>query len=97
MNGIIGLAATLALLLGIDGAIGLADRATFSWRWLIVAAALVALNDVLLTRAYGVIPDLASGSDWNWQGKIMALAATLAVASLPCFGWRRCGLTLRQH
>ena len=33
---------------------------------------------------------------WNWEGKLLALSATLIVAALPAFGWRRCGLTLRQ-
>lgn len=54
------------------------------------------LNDVMLTRAYGLFPDLVPSSDWNWQGKIMALAVTLVVASLPAFGWRRSELTLTQ-
>jgi len=37
------------------------------------------------------------GGDWNWQGKILALAATLAIAAAPAFAWRRVGLTLRQE
>lgn len=96
MNGLIGLAATLALLLVVGGALGLARRQAFSFRWLLVAAGLVALNDALLTRGYGTIPDLLSAAHWNWQGKLMALAATLAVAALPAFGWRRSGLTFAQ-
>jgi uncharacterized protein len=55
---------------------------------------LVAVNDILLTRGYGTIPDLFTGSDWNWQGKLAALAASLAIAALPVFGWRKVGLTL---
>ena len=54
------------------------------------------LNDVMLTRAYGLFPNLLPHSEWNWQGKLMALAATLVVASLPGFGWRRSGLSLTQ-
>lgn len=96
MNGLIGLAGTLALLLLVGGALGLIRRAGLSWRWLLLAAGLVALNDVMLTRAYGLLPDLLPQAHWNWQGKAMALAATLAVASLPAFGWRNCGLTLAQ-
>lgn len=96
MSGVIALAAILAMLLVAGMAIGLADRTRFSPRWLLVAAGLVVLNDVMLTRGYGAIPDLFAGSDWNWQGKLLALAATLAVAALPAFGWRRAGLTLAQ-
>jgi membrane protease YdiL (CAAX protease family) len=96
MNGLIGLAGTLALLLIVGGGIGLIRREGFSWRWLLIAAALVALNDALLTRGYGLLPNLLPHADWNWQGKLLALAATLAVASLPAFGWRNSGLTLAQ-
>lgn len=93
MNGLIGLAGTLALLLSLGVVLGLADRRNFSARWLVIAAALVAINDALLTRGYGLLPDVVGGT-WNWQGKFMALAATLAVAALPAFGWRQVGLTL---
>lgn len=96
MNGFIGLCGTLALLVMAGGLIGLTDRERFAPRWLLIAALLVALNDVLLTRGYGLLPDLLPVSDWNWQGKIFALAATLAIAALPAFGWRRVGLTLAQ-
>ena len=95
MNGLIGLCVILGLLLLAGGVIGLLDRAHFSARWLLVAAGLVALNDALLTRFYGTLPDLLGG-DWNWQGKILALAASVAIAALPVFGWRRIGLTLAQ-
>lgn len=96
MNGLIGLCGTLVLLLLAGGLIGVADRARFAPRWLLIGALLVALNDALLTRAYGAFPDLLAGSDWNWQGKLLALAATLAIAAVPAFGWRRAGLTLAQ-
>lgn len=76
--------------------VGYADHQRFSLRWLLVAALLVALNDVLLTRAYGLLPEMIGGS-WNWQGKLLALCATLAIASLPAFGWRRAGFTLFQE
>src|SRR3546814_13324057 len=42
------------------------------------------------------MPDLLPDSDWNWQGKLLTLAATLAIGALPMFGWRRVGLTLAQ-
>lgn len=95
VNGLIGIGGVLALLLVVGGLIGLADRKRFAPRWLLIAGLLVAINDILLTRAYGRLPDLLGG-DWNWQGKLLALAATLALASLPAFGWRRAGLTLAQ-
>lgn len=96
MNGLIGLSGVLAILLVVGGLIGLADRKRFAPRWLLVAALLVAINDALLTYGYGLVPDLLGG-DWNWQGKLLALAATLAVAALPAFGWRRVGLTLAHE
>lgn len=97
MDGLVSLAATLALLLAAGGLIGLADRRHFSPRWLLVAAAVFALNDAMLTRCYHLIPDLLPALRWNWQGKAMALAATLLVAALPAFGWRASGLTLSQR
>ncbi len=96
MNAITGLSGILVLFLVTGCAVGFSHRRHFSVRWLVVAALLVVLNDILLTRAYGVFPNLLPGS-WNWQGKILALLATLVLASLPYFGWRRIGLTLRQH
>ena len=96
MNGLIGIGGVLLLLLMAGGLIGLADRKRFHLRWLLVAALLVAVNDFLLTRGYGLLPDLIEG-DWNWQGKILALFATLAIAALPAFGWRSVGLTHRHE
>jgi membrane protease YdiL (CAAX protease family) len=95
MDGIIGTVGVVAILLGIGTVIGVAQRRSISWRWLLAAAALVILNDVLLTSGYRTLPDLVGG-DWNWQGKLLALFATLAVAALPVVGWRASGLTLRQ-
>ncbi|MDP8913635.1 MAG: CPBP family intramembrane metalloprotease [Pseudomonadota bacterium] len=96
MNGLIGLGGTLLLLLLAGGLIGILDRERFAPRWLLIAALLVAINDTLLTRVYGTMPNLLPESDWNWQGKLLAFAATLAIATLPMFGWRRVGLTLAQ-
>ena len=95
MNGLIGLGGVLVLLLGVGTVLGLLDRRRFSMRWLVVAAVLVAVNDALLTGFYGRLPDMIGGA-WNWQGKLLALAATLAIAAWPAFGWRRAGLTLTQ-
>lgn len=96
MKGLIGLGGTLALLLSLGMAIGLTDRKRFVPRWLMAAALLVTINDALLTRVYGLLPDVIGGS-WNWQGKLLALGATLAVVALPAFGWRRCGFTITQE
>ena len=96
MNGLIGLGGTLLILLVAGGTIGILDRERFAPRWLLIAALLVAINDALLTRVYGTLPDLLPDSDLNWQGKLLALAASLAIASLPAFGWRAVGLTLVQ-
>jgi hypothetical protein len=43
-----------------------------------------------------LLPRLIPASHWNWQGKLLALAATLAIAALPAFGWRKSGLTIAQ-
>lgn len=96
MDSVIGIIGVLALLLVAGGALGLMDRKNFAPAWLLAAAALVLLNDALLTRGYHLLPDLLPHGDWNWQGKAMALAATLIVAALPAFGWKACGLTLAQ-
>lgn len=96
MNGLISSLSVIGLLLAIGMAVGLAGRKAFSARWLFAAAGLVLLNDLLLTRAYGILPSLLPYSQWNWDGKIAALAATLAIAALPAFGWRRVGLTWQQ-
>jgi len=96
VNALIGLSGTLLLLLLVGGMIGILDRERCAPRWLLISVLLVAINDALLTRVYGTMPNLLPDSDWNWQGKLLALAATLAIAALPMFGWRRVGLTLAQ-
>lgn len=96
MDDVFTIGAIVALLLAAGGAIALLGKGKgVSFRWLLAAAGLVLLNDALLTRVYRLVPDLIAGH-WNWQGKILALLATLAVAALPAFGWRASGLTLRQ-
>lgn len=96
MNGLIGLGGTLAFLLVVGTVARCTDRQHFSSSWLLVAALLVAINDALLTRVYGLLPDLIGGQ-WNWQGKLLALTATLAIAASPAFGWRRAGFTISQE
>lgn len=95
MNGLIGLGGTLAGLLILGAAIGAIGRRQVSLSWLLVAAVMVAVNDALLTFGYGLLPDLVGGT-WNWQGKLLALVATLAIAASPRFGRRQAGLTLVQ-
>lgn len=82
------------LLLGVGLVLGLLRPGRFDWRWLLGAAGLVILNNLMLGRGYGLVPDVLGG-DWNWTGKALALAATLAVAS--GLGWTRVGLTLAQR
>lgn len=94
---IIASGATLAILLGIGFGLGLLARSNFSPSWLLGASALVAINDFLLTRGWGLLPDLAGDSNWNWMGKIIALVASLVIAAHPAIGWSRAGLTFRQN
>lgn len=84
----------LVALLGLVGA--LMFRETFSARWFGVALSLYVINDVLLTRGLWVFPELLPDAQWNWEGKALALTVTLAIATLPPFGWKRVGLTLSQ-
>ena len=94
MNAIVAIAVILAILLGLGSVVGMFDRARFSARWLVAAAALVLLNDALLTRGYGAFPNLLPGT-LNWEGKILALGGTLVVASW--LGWRASGFTVKQR
>jgi uncharacterized protein len=96
MNSLIGILGVVALLLVIGTVIGVARPRAFSPKWLLAAAGLVVLNDFLLTRGYGLLPRLLPPTEWNWQGKLLALSASLIIASLPVFGWRQSGLTLAQ-
>lgn len=66
------------------------------WGWLAAALLLMAVYDVALTRGYGNIPLSFGSSNWNWEGKVLAVLLSLAVASLPIIGWKRAGLTLEQ-
>lgn len=94
-EGLVSVLAICAGLLVVGGIAGLVDRGNFAPKWLLVAAGLFFLNDAALTRLFGLLPDFLGG-DWNWTGKLLALAITLAVASHSAFGWERSGLTLKQ-
>jgi uncharacterized protein len=96
MNSLIGILGVVALLLLVGTVIGVARPKAFSPKWLLVGAGLVVVNDFLLTRGYGLLPRLLPATEWNWQGKLLALGASLIIASLPLFGWRRSGLALAQ-
>lgn len=96
MDAVVSIGLICAILLASGFALGLADRANFVSGWLLAGIALVLLNDALLTNFYGLLPSFLPDSDWNWQGKLLALAASLAIASHPAIGWRRIGLTLAQ-
>ncbi|MET0337739.1 MAG: CPBP family intramembrane glutamic endopeptidase [Caulobacter sp.] len=92
MNSFIGILGVLGLLVAAGGVIGMLRPSQFRPLWLFTAAGLVLLADFLLTQGYGLLPNLIPG-ERNWQGMILALAAVLAVASTPAFGWRTSYLT----
>lgn len=96
MSGLIGLGGVLTLFVILGVVLGCTDRKSFSLRWLLMAALLVAINDTLLTSGYGLLPDLFGG-ERNWQGKLLALGATLAIAASSAFGWRQSGFTLSHE
>lgn len=96
MDSLVGLGGVLALLLIAGALIGYNDRAGFTPHWLFIAAVLVAINDALLTLFYGLLPDIIGG-EWNWQGKLLALFATLVIVASPMFDRRRVGLTFVQE
>lgn len=97
MDAVVSIGLICAILLASGLALGLVDRAKFLPGWLLAATALVLLNDALLTNFYGLLPSFLPDSDWNWQGKLLALTASLAIAFHPAIGWRRIGLTLSQQ
>jgi len=96
VDDIISISGVIVIFLGAGGFLALLQPKLFDGRWLLVAALLVLVNDAMLTNIYGLLPDVFRGSDWNWQGKSLALLSTLAIAALPAFGWRRSGLTWHQ-
>ena len=94
---------TIIAMLGWVGAVAVGGllaavlmKGRVQWRWLIAALLLMVVYDALLTRGYGHIPLSFGPSNWNWEGKAMAVLLSLAVASLPMIGWRRAGLPLKQ-
>lgn len=96
MDALILVGANCAILLVLGGLLGIFNPKRFSARWLFAAAILLLINDAMLTRLYRLVPNFIPGAEWNWEGKLMALAASIIIASLGVFGWRRSGLTFRQ-
>lgn len=92
---------TVAGQVGVIAAVGLLGaglhRRDFHLSWFLAALALYVLYDGMLTRFFFAIPNWPADSGWNWLGKAMSLGAMLAVASLPVFGLRKVGLTIRQR
>ena len=88
----------LAGWIGATVALGLVEalilRGKVKWGWFAGALVLMAAYDALLTRGYGQIPIQFWPSDWNWEGKTLAIALSLTVALI--LGARRTGLTLKQ-
>ncbi len=84
----------IAAILGLMGAV--VARGRIGWGWLLAALVSMAAYDALLTRGFGHIPIDFGPSEWNWEGKALAIALSLALASLPFVGWRRAGLTPAQ-
>lgn len=84
--------------IGATAAVGLVCagllRGRVQWLWFAGALALMVLYDVLLTCGYGRIPLDFGPSAWNWEGKALVAALSLAVAA--ALGFRRAGVTLVQ-
>ena len=94
MDPISAIMAIIAIVVGLGALLGLLERARFRPGWLLFGGLLILLNDAALTNLYGWLPAPIPG-EWNWQGKLLALAVTLIVASR--MGWREVGLTWRQR
>ncbi|MBN8552706.1 MAG: CPBP family intramembrane metalloprotease [Caulobacterales bacterium] len=71
-------------------------RGRVAWGWIAAALILIVVHDALLTNAWGLLALPGIGETWNWTGKLLALAGTMAVAAHPAIGFRRSGLTLAQ-
>ena len=78
------------------GAAAVLSRGKVRWGWLAAGLLLMAVYDAVLTRGYGHLPLSFGSSNWNWEGKMLAVLLSLVVASLPFIGWKRAGLTLKQ-
>ncbi len=80
------------------GAIGaVMFRNQFRLSWFVGALALYVVYNFLLTRGFFALPNLPQGSGWNWFGKGLSLSFMLIIAAFPLFGYRRCGITVKQN
>jgi membrane protease YdiL (CAAX protease family) len=75
--------------------LGVTDPRRFRLRWLLIALVLHVVHEAALTRFWWQFSTAFDGQ-WNWSGKLLALALSLAIAALPAFGLRRSGFTFRQ-
>ncbi len=96
MDEVLTLLAHVSVVIALAIPLVVAARSRFRMSWFVAALTLYVLYDLLLTRGVGVVPNWPPDSSWNWLGKFLALAGTLVVASLPRFGFKRCGFTLAQ-
>lgn len=91
---------SIAAIAGVPIGFGCAAAILFGGRieskWLALSVALILLNDFCLFRGYGTIPKLFA-SNWNWEGKMLALAVTLGAISVLVRDKHEVGLTLRQR
>jgi len=71
-------------------------RRGFRLNWFIFALILYVIYDAFLSRFYGNLPNFI-GVEWNWTGKLMAIAAMLVIAFLPAFSRRKVGITVKQN
>lgn len=76
-------------------------RSHFNWRWLLLALALFNLNIALVLDLFGfnaLLYGLAGNpaTNFNWAGKIVALAASLILLATPLIERQAAGVTLGQ-
>lgn len=90
----------LAIVLGAIAAVALLRRRHVAPRWLVLAAGVIVLHELALTRAFWLLPQpgFFAGLEWNWFNKLLATAAScLMIALLPDLGFRDTGVTLRHR
>jgi membrane protease YdiL (CAAX protease family) len=86
----------------ICGVTAVLRRKSPDWRYVAAAMGALALDLTLLFHGYGLIPHgsvipTPPNSTWNWEGKTLALTATLMLCALwPQISMRTFGFTLRQ-
>lgn len=74
-------------------------RGRADYSFLFLAVFIFVVHEVLLVRAYGLIPEIpvAADSNWAWSGKIYATLGMLGLLALvPSVSLRDAGVTLRH-